>query len=406
MGSSSTASPQLIRWLTYLMFMMFAMTTDAVGVIIPQIIREFDLSMTAAGAFHYGPMAAIAISGIGLGFLADKYGRKPVIMGGLICFAIACALFATGHSFGFFLCLLVVSGLAIGVFKTAALALVGDISHSTADHTRTMNLVEGFFGVGAIIGPFIVTYLLTQGVSWKYLYIVAGIICVVLCLIASRVKYPHYQPKADQTVSFAHTMQILKQPAALGFSLLIALYVAAEAAIYVWMPSLLANYEGSFVWLATWSLSLFFVLRAIGRFMAVWVLRKVSWEMAMMLFSGAICVCYLLSMMLSLDVAVILLPLSGLFMAMIYPTLNSKGISCFARHEHGAIAGVILFFTAAAASFGPLAMGLFSDMMGGHAKYGFYLASVFAALLFAGLAFNYFKRPAQQLLMQHNQTDY
>ena len=39
----------------------------------------------------------------------------------------------------------------------------------------------------------------------------------------------------------------------------------------------------------------------------------------------------------------------GLFMSMIYPTLNSKGISCFPKTEHGAIAGVILFFTAAAA---------------------------------------------------------
>ena len=44
-----------------------------------------------------------------------------------------------------------------------------------------------------------------------------------------------------------------------------------------------------------------------------------------------------------------LLPLSGLFMSIIYPTLNSKGISCFPRARHGAAAGVILFFTATAA---------------------------------------------------------
>ena len=29
----------LIKWLTFLMFMMFAMTTDSVGVIIPEIIK-------------------------------------------------------------------------------------------------------------------------------------------------------------------------------------------------------------------------------------------------------------------------------------------------------------------------------------------------------------------------------
>jgi len=35
------------------MFLTFAMTTDAVGSVIPRIIEEFRLSMKAAGAFHY-----------------------------------------------------------------------------------------------------------------------------------------------------------------------------------------------------------------------------------------------------------------------------------------------------------------------------------------------------------------
>ena len=63
------------------------------------------------------------------------------------------------------------SGLAIGVFKTGALALIGDISTSTAQHTSIMNTAEGFFGVGAIIGPAILARLLTAGLSWTWLYV-------------------------------------------------------------------------------------------------------------------------------------------------------------------------------------------------------------------------------------------
>ena len=67
-----------IRWLTFFMFMMFAMTTDSVGVIIPQVIKEFRLSMTAAGAFHYATMSGIALAGIFLGYLADRsVERRP-----------------------------------------------------------------------------------------------------------------------------------------------------------------------------------------------------------------------------------------------------------------------------------------------------------------------------------------
>jgi hypothetical protein len=65
--------------------------------------------------------------------------------------------------------LLVNSGVAIGIFKTGALALIGDISQSTVEHTATMNTVEGFFAVGAIIGPAIVAHLLAGGTSWKWL---------------------------------------------------------------------------------------------------------------------------------------------------------------------------------------------------------------------------------------------
>src|SRR5580704_6172920 len=116
-----------IKALTFLMFMMFAMTTDSVGVIIPEIIRQFHLSMTAAGSFQYATMAGIALAGFFLGFLADRLGRKKTIILGLTGFAADAYLFATGHSFAFFLVLLAISGLSIGVFKTGALALIGDI---------------------------------------------------------------------------------------------------------------------------------------------------------------------------------------------------------------------------------------------------------------------------------------
>ena len=169
-----------IKWLTFLMFMMFAMTTDSVGIIIPEVIKQFRLSMVAAGAFHYANMTAIAVAAIFLGYLADKLGRKKTIILGLVLFALNSYLFAVGNSFAFFLTLLVISGASIGIFKTGALALVGDISLSTSEHTTTMNTVEGFFGVGAIIGPAIVARLLTSGFSWKWLYVIAGTICVLL----------------------------------------------------------------------------------------------------------------------------------------------------------------------------------------------------------------------------------
>jgi fucose permease len=94
-----------------------------------------------------------------------------------------------------------------------------------------------------------------------------------------------------------------------------------------------------------------------------------------------------------------------LFMSVLYPTLNSKGISCFPRSEHGAVAGVILFFTAFAAAVGPLAMGAVSDALG-DIQYGFVLATGFAGLLFAGLLVNLVFDPAGARLASRDDSDY
>ncbi len=396
----------LIRWLTFLMFTMFAMTTDAVGVIIPHIIEEFKLTLTQASAFHYAPMIAIAISGIAFGFLADRLGRKRTILLGLGLFAIACFLFSIGNTFESFVGLLALSGCAIGIFKTGALALIGDISTSSHDHTRTMNTVEGFFGVGAIIGPFIITYLLKIQVSWIYLYMFAGFMCMVMLLMAARVQYPPTQQHEDhKKIDIRRTFHMMSNPYALGFSFVIALYVATEVAIYVWMPTLLKDYSGNFLWLATYALPIFFALRAGGRFLGSWILIYFSWTSVMLVFSSCIFLCFLGTAIFGIDAAIFLLPISGLFMSMIYPTLNSKGISCFNKTEHGTIAGVILFFTAIAAALGPIAMGFVGDIFG-HVRFGFYLATGFAGLLCIAMLFNWLKNPAEMRLTEQNKSGY
>src|SRR5437667_11775445 len=101
----------LIKGLTYAMFMMFAMTTDSVGIIIPEIVKTFRLSLTAAGSFQYATMAGIALSGFFLGHLADRYGRKSTILIGLTLFAASSFLFLAGNSFVFFCALMALSGI-------------------------------------------------------------------------------------------------------------------------------------------------------------------------------------------------------------------------------------------------------------------------------------------------------
>ncbi len=395
----------LIKSLTYLMFTMFAMTTDAVGSIIPTLLKEFHLSNTAASAFHYVPMAAIALGAIALGFLADKIGRKRTIVVGLILYGASSVLFAFGSVFSYFVALLAVSGIGISVFKTGALALIGDITKSTRDHSSFMNTLEGFFGIGAIIGPAIVATLLDANLSWRWLYVIAAGICALLIVLSLSIRYPDTRKPADDHVDLKHTFRLLKNPYALAFSAMVTFYVAVETAVAVWMPTYLLDYHGGVIWLPAYALTIFFILRAFGRFLGAWLINRFSWTWILALFGLAILACFVGALVGGAGLAVYLLPLSGLFMSVIYPTLNSKGISCFRKAEHGAAAGVILFFTAVAAALGPLAMGAVSDSYG-DIRYGFVLAAGFALLLAAGLLVNLIFDPADKRLQALEELDY
>lgn len=410
----------MIRWLTYVMFMMFAMTSDSVGEIIKEVKVAFDVTNTQASLMHSLPMLGIALSGLFLGFLADKFGRKKTIIFGLAMFALACYFFIVELTFPFIIALMTLSGVAVGVFKTGALALIGDISTSTKQHTSTMNGAEAFFGVGAIIGPLVVAYLISQGVGWQWLYVLAGGLCTLLILVAFFANYPTHTKgaKADEPINIARTLKLLKNPYAMGFSLGAFLYVAAESAIYVWMPSYLVcdavslgetfscYSEGFNKTLAMYSVTAFFILRALGRFVGIWMMQHFNWALVLVLFSFALMLCYIGGLYGGKSVALYLFPLTGIFMSVIYPTFNSKGISCFPKHEHGTVAGVILFFTAAGAAAGPLIMGIVSDANGGDAKYGFMVAAVFSGILFVGLLFNYLLNPTKERLAVLERSEY
>jgi MFS transporter, FHS family, L-fucose permease len=402
-GIPAPSSLRTIRWLTYLMFFMFAMTTDSVGLIIPQVIAEFHLSMTLAGGLQYGSMLGIAGAGLGLGFLADRIGRKRTILMGLALFALTAFVFPAAGSFAAILMLVMVAGAAIGIFKTGALALVGDISSSAVRLTSTMNMVEGFFGVGAIVGPLLVAQLIGRGVSWRWLYVVAGVLCVVLFGIAARARYPAAPQAARQARNLLSTLRLVPNRYALGFSLAAFAYVVVECAIYVWMPTLLAGLHGAGKELVAYALPAFFVMRAFGRFLGAWLLHHIDWSGALAIAATAILGCFAGSAVGGVGVALYLLPLAGLFMSIMYPTINSKGIGCFPTADHGTVAGIILFFTCAGAFLGPLAMGLVSDACGG-AQYGFLFATAVSALLAAGFTLNWVTKPAHAQLARFADT--
>lgn len=83
-----------------------------------------------------------------------------MIMLGLGLFMISCFLFVISSSFSIFVVLFSCIGFVIGLFKIGVLVLLGDIFKNNLEYIKIMNLVEGFFGIGVIVGFVLVSFLI------------------------------------------------------------------------------------------------------------------------------------------------------------------------------------------------------------------------------------------------------
>jgi MFS family permease len=109
-------------------WMMFIIAAGLAGNLIPETIRqspEFYLGTT----LRY---ACIAIFGLVAGVAADRFGRKPPIITGLIMLGVSFALLGFNMSPTSVLIYLLVSGMAWGLFFVIFLAVPGDLSVSGA----------------------------------------------------------------------------------------------------------------------------------------------------------------------------------------------------------------------------------------------------------------------------------
>ena len=394
-----------IKGLTYVMFAMFAMTTDSVGLIIPEVIRTFGLSLTAAGAFQYATMGGIAVAGLFLGQLADRFGRRPVLVAGLTLFAASSFALLAGNTFLFFTLLMGLSGVAIAVFKTAALALIGDISTSTAQHTAIMNTAEGFFGIGSIIGPAILARLLGAGVAWQWLYVLAGGICVVLIVTGAADRLSTvgaHGSCAHGLERICRSDEELVRPGVLDRHLSLCGRRGGDLRLDADLARASRNAGDVAGRLQPVDFLLSARRRSLsGRLDADPVpvagrgrtlQRRHSGVVRRQRADGG--------RMGGLSAAAV-----GAVHVGHLSDAQFQGHQLRAKAEHGAAAGVILFFTCVSAVVAPLAMGAIGDAMG-HIRYAFWLAAAFSALLFVGLLLNWIFDPTRAVLERLNRSEY
>ncbi|MDF3048490.1 MAG: putative transporter [Pseudonocardia sp.] len=152
------------------------------NVALPSIGRTFDSSQTALDLIAVGYSLGLATSVLYLGALGDRYGRKLMLVLGMVLSVPACLLAAYAPSDGILFAARVLGGLSAGMAYPTTLALIAAL-WSGPGRTRAIALWSAIGGGIASLGPLVAGALL-ESFWWGSVFLVTLPLAVVAVLMA------------------------------------------------------------------------------------------------------------------------------------------------------------------------------------------------------------------------------
>lgn len=151
---------------------------QAMGYVAPSVIGEWHVSKAALGPVFSASLFGMLLGALGLSVLADRIGRRPVLIGATLFFALAMLATPLVTTIPALLTLRFITGLGLGCIMPNAMALVGEFS-STAHRVKRMMLVSCGFTLGAALGGF-VSAALIPSYGWRAVFWVGGTVPLLL----------------------------------------------------------------------------------------------------------------------------------------------------------------------------------------------------------------------------------
>ena len=142
--------------------------------ILVEIASDLETSVAVAGQLATATFAAWAVSLITAGPLSDSFGRRPVILAGLLMLVFSVAASAFAPNIEVFLALRVLTGLAAGMLPPTSVGVLSDV----ISPERRAQAVSSLLAIGILTSA--VSVPLALGLAglggWRFAFIVAGLL--------------------------------------------------------------------------------------------------------------------------------------------------------------------------------------------------------------------------------------
>lgn len=167
--------------LCFFIVLLDGFDTSAIGYIAPSLITEWGVAKPDLAPVLSAALFGLAGGAMGSGPLADRFGRKAVLVGSVLVFAIACLASGYSHDIQTLTALRFVTGLGLGAAMPNAVTLM---SEYCPDSRRAMltNAMFCGFPLGAAFGGFLAAWMIPH-FGWRSVLHLGGLAPLVLAVL-------------------------------------------------------------------------------------------------------------------------------------------------------------------------------------------------------------------------------
>ncbi len=348
--------------------------------LLPEIITEFDLSLTTAGLLFPAMSLGGLFGGLSAGPLVDRFGTKPVIMASVGLSALGFLVTALSPTW-----LLVLAGFAcMGVGQralgTCLNTLVAKVNPDNS--AKYLNYLHGVYGSGALIAPLVIGLVLLFDESWRWIFAGPVVLWVLFGIAAAVQTYPQQAPSVVKRAGRAGA--VLRTPTFVMLFLIAFGYNGVAFSLLGWVKTYLDLAGGIHPFLSTSMISIFYAALTLGRFVCGTAARRIGYPTTILICAVGTTVTYpLFIISQSPFVVAPAVFCSGLFLSGLYPTALAIATQTF-KEKAGTVTGVLTTAMTAGAMIPPWWTGAIADRSGFQFAMGVNIVIV-ALLLFAAV---------------------
>jgi fucose permease len=370
--------------LIFLTFFVISFLTNIIGPLVPEIIDDFDLSLTLVAVLPFAFFIAYGVMSIPSGLLIERFQEKPVMVAAFAVAFVGSSMLALFPNYLTAICSLFLIGSGMAMLQVAINPLLreaGGEEHFAFNAT----LAQLIFGAASFLSPLVYSYLVRnletrsvdsnllittlasvvpEDIPWISLYWLFAVIALLMVGIVALSRIPEVERTAEEQVGALTThVGLLRNPTVILFFLGIFTYVGLEQGVANWISEFLNTYHGyDPQTTGARAVAWFWGLMTIGGVVGVVLLRLLDSRIVLVLFTSGAVISLTAALFLSGPVARVAFPLVGFFSAVMYPVIFSLALNSVAEH-HGSFSGILVTAIIGGAVV-PLIVGGLGDLFG------------------------------------------